>query len=461
MPNLTAQPDDIGFPCEPGESVLAAALRAGLPFTHACGGRARCSTCRIRVLEGDAAVPAPEGEEAALRERLKLAPDIRLACQFRPEEDIAFRRLVIDEIDVALANQLLRAEPARAGEQRDVSILFFDVADFTELSARFPPYDLLYMLNRFYTRADAILARHGGYFDKAVGDGFIAIFGMEGDARAPLHAVAAALELLAEVERAAILVRRLYGVPFDARIGLDHGEALIGSLGPAGAEHLTALGSVVNIASRVEQANKEAGSRLLVTDALHAHVAEHVTSPDYVRVRLRGTAERHTLHEVTELTEAGRRLLAGLPTPERETAPARRSWVRMIASEDLPEGGHAVIPGPKRDVVVARLEGRLVAFNNACPHMRLPFFGAPTPPGGPFPDVPPCSAIEPKGALRCRWHGSEFDLASGDATVWCARLGSDGLSPGMEFLGDVSKNHAPLEVYPCLERDGFVWAALD
>ncbi len=453
---LTSETDDLAFDCAAGESILEAALRAGLPMAHACSGRARCSTCRIWIMcEGAGAPPANEAE-TALKEKLALGPNIRLACQLRPTGPIAFRRLILDESDLAVANQLDRGKPAQAGELRNVAVMFFDVQNFTGISEKLPPYDVMFLLNKFLTRAGAILERYGGFFDKAIGDGFLAIFGARGRELGALRAVAAALEILAAVDRARPVVRKLYGVRFDARIGLHYGEALIGALGPAGDERLTVIGDVANIASRVEQANKTAGTRLLITEELYAETRDHVVSPDFVRIPIPGVEGRRTLYEVTRLNAAGERLMTEMGRRPISDLPGR-TWRRVLDAAELAEGDVKIAPQTRLDLALTRRDGRVYAFNNHCPHNRLPFFGLEVGPETGLPPTPPCSTFPAPGRVACRFHGSEFDLATGGIVTWCPRLAPDGTSPGIEVLGDLSKNEARLEVYQCREIDGAIW----
>lgn len=446
---LRSETDGVELLLEPGETVLAGAMRAGMPFASACNGRARCSTCRIQVLEGDADRPPETEEETALKARLGLGPQVRLACQFRPEGPLSFRRLVLD----LTAGARLGKPAPPPGELRQVAALFLDVAGFTAISEKLPPHDVLFLLNGFLTMADARLARHGGLFDKAVGDGFVALFGAEGEADAPLAAVAAALDILEDADRARRFMKSQYGVDFDVRIGIDCGEALIGGLGPAGREQVTVIGEVANTASRVEQANKEAGTRLLVTDAVMERIAGEAEAPEFMRMRLRGATGLRTLHAVSALTEAGRARLAAAERPRREGGV---TWARAAASAEVPEGGAKVLEGPDRDIVLARRDGRLHAFNNACPHLRLPLFGEPTPPEDPHP-IGPESPIDEEGRIICRWHASVFDLADGGVAAWCPVLLAGGRLPIMPWMGDVSKNRAPLEVFPCREEAGVIW----
>ncbi|MEE3100386.1 MAG: adenylate/guanylate cyclase domain-containing protein, partial [Pseudomonadota bacterium] len=444
---ITSETDGAAFDCAPDETVLQAARRAGLHIASACNGRARCSTCRLRVLDGDAAAGAETEAETALKARLRLGADIRLACQFRPESPISVRRLVRDDASHALATQLGRDGAGPGSELREVSVMNFDVAGFTGLTERLPPHDVLYLLNYFMTRAETVLAAHGGYFEKAVGDGFMALFGARGEPDAPLSAVAAALEIVDEIKRARHFMRAHYGVEFDARIGLEHGEALIGALGPAGMARVTALGEVANLAARVQEANKVAGTRLLVGETLFARVAGQVEAGDFVRLRLRGASGLRTLRAVTGLTPEGRARIEAARRPE---APGGRTWARLLDAADLPEGAVRIASLPDRDIALTRRGGRPIAFNNACPHLRFPLFGE-----AQAPDLPADSAIDDETlVLTCRWHGAAFDLLGGEVVAWCPLLSPEGRDLHWPILGDVSKNRARMTPIPCRERDG-------
>ena len=159
----------------------------------------------------------------------------------------------------------------------------------------------MYLLNRYFAQVGDVIEQNGGFIDNLIGDGLMAIFGVDDQPDAPLRAVNAALQTLATVDRLKPFFASMYGIDFDIRIGLNYGEAVIGTLGFAGHERLTAIGDVVNLASRVEAANKEAGTRLLISEALRDQIADKVEIGDFVRVRLRGTSERTSLFEIIRL----------------------------------------------------------------------------------------------------------------------------------------------------------------
>ena len=140
MTKATALPDRVDFDVAANETLLEAALRSGVPFAHACGGRAKCSTCRIWVLDGLEACPRRNPDEALMADRLRLADQIRLACQLRPQGELCFRRLVLDETDIMLTSQLGGSAATRSGESKHVAVFFSDIADFTSLAERLSPY---------------------------------------------------------------------------------------------------------------------------------------------------------------------------------------------------------------------------------------------------------------------------------------------------------------------------------
>ncbi len=456
MPSLRSLPDNITIDCAAGESVLEAARRAHLPIAHACGGKAKCSTCRIWILEGVEACPAKETLERELTARLGLSDDIRLACQLRPTGDVTFRRLVLDDTDLRIANQLLRSAASKSGEVKPVVLFFSDVAGFTSFSETLTPYDVMYLLNRYFAQVGEVIERNDGYIDKFVGDGLMAIFGVEGQPDAPIRSVNAALQTLAAVDRMKPFFASMYGITFDIRIGLHLGEAVIGSIGSPGHERLTAIGDAVNIASRVETANKEAGTRLLISEALYERVKDEVEMTDFVRVRLRGTSDRITLYEIARLRPESERALNSIA---RETVKlGGKTWHKAVRVDSLIEGEPKVLEFPGLYAVLLRKGEQIFAFNNACPHLKLPFFEqTPTASGR----KESGSRIDDNGVIECRWHESRFDLASGEIVSWCEALNDAGISSSMPMLGDISKNRAPLDLIPWREEAGHIWLALD
>jgi nitrite reductase/ring-hydroxylating ferredoxin subunit len=314
----------------------------------------------------------------------------------------------------------------------------------------------MYLLNRYFTQVGDVVERNDGYIDKFVGDGMMAIFGLRDQGDAPVRAVNAALQMLAAVDRLKPFFASMYGIEFDIRIGLHLGDAVIGSLGSFGHERLTAIGDAVNVASRIEAANKEAGTRLLISEALYQRVEDEVEMSDFVRVRLRGTSDRITLYEIRKLKDETERRLN--ESGRRETMQfAGKTWHKALPANELNDGDHKIIEFPDLYVALLRRGESVCAFNNACPHLKLPFFERTH---GSNSESMHESSVEEHGTLLCRWHHSGFDLVTGEIVRWCPALRPDGTSTGFEMLGDISKNRAPLRLIPCREEDGYIWVGL-
>ncbi|WP_281438318.1 adenylate/guanylate cyclase domain-containing protein [Rhizobium sp. 007] len=460
MTKVTALPDGVDFDVAADETLLEAALRSGVPFAHACGGRAKCSTCRVWVLDGLEACPGRNPDETLMADRLRLTDEVRLACQLRPEGELRVRRLVLDETDMIMTSQLCSSAGTRSGESKRVAVFFSDIADFTALSERLSPYDVMYLLNRYFAQVGDIIEQNGGFIDKILGDGLMAIFGVDDQPDAPIRSVNAALQTLATVDRLKPFFASMYGISFDIRIGLNYGEAVIGTLGFAGHERLTVIGDVVNLASRIEAANKDAGTRLLISEALRDQIADQVEVADFVRVRLRGTGERTSLFEIIRLKpEIDAKLNAKGP---RETIRhGGRNWVRAFAEDELQPHERRILDFEDYDIVVVRGSDSYCAFNNACPHLHLPLFERRSSAQVEKLKLPHMeSTITGDLGLVCRWHQSCFDLFTGEIRQW-AQLQQDGTAPGYEQSGDISKNREKLIVYPCRTQDGFVWIGLE
>ena len=147
---------------ESAETLLQVALRAGIPLAHACGGNARCSTCRVVILEGLDHCAARNDKEQKLADRLHFTKDIRLACQTTISNDVKLRRLVLDEADLQLTDQRsTEGVPTSAGEERRLAVLFSDIRGFTPFAEALPPYDVVHVLNRYFHDMGIVIDRNG------------------------------------------------------------------------------------------------------------------------------------------------------------------------------------------------------------------------------------------------------------------------------------------------------------
>jgi adenylate cyclase len=189
-------------------------------------------------------------------------------------------------VSPAVVNRLLNQDVELGGEVREVCVLFLDIQGFTSFAEKHRPVEVVEYLNGLFSVTTEIVNRHHGIVNKFLGDGFMAIFGAPiADATACRNAVAASLEI---VERVRAMSDAGDIEPTVVRIGLHAGEAVTGTVGSAERKEYTVIGDVVNLASRVEQLNKQFGSRLLVSDAVVEQLDGHraiVTPHGEVRVR--------------------------------------------------------------------------------------------------------------------------------------------------------------------------------
>jgi adenylate cyclase len=252
-----------------GFSVLEASRFARVPHASVCGGRGRCSTCRVRVLIPGPEVPPPSAAEQRVLQRVGAPPNIRLACQLRPVADLC----VIPLLPASAAAVDGYAQPAYlAGQERVIAVLFADLRTFTGIAEHKLPYDLVFLLNSYFAAVGEAIARAGGYVDKFIGDGVMALFGVESSAETGCRqAIAAAHAMVGEIE---VLNRDLaveLPVPLKIGVGIHSGPAVVGRMGYGSSIHLTAIGDTVNVASRLQDLTKEYACPLVISEQAAQH----------------------------------------------------------------------------------------------------------------------------------------------------------------------------------------------
>jgi adenylate cyclase len=307
--SIHIRPDNKEIVMRGSETVLAASLREGIPHAYACGGRARCSICRISVEEGlEFCTPRSKGERT-VAERLNFGPETRLACQTKIRGSVKVRRLVVDDDDVEFTRAIAEGpRPASLGQEKKLTILFADVRGFTALSERMSPYDVIYFLNRYFHHTSKVIESYGGYVDNYMGDGLMALFGHDDAPDAAFRAVGAALTMLEEVEKRSRHFEELYGVSVHIGVGIHHGNVVVGNIGAGDRQRMTVIGDAVNFASRIERANKKYGTELLISNDVYRCIGDRITVGRQIEhVVIEGKTGEHVLHEVKGLRTAGER----------------------------------------------------------------------------------------------------------------------------------------------------------
>lgn len=272
-----------------GFSVLEASRAHGIAHLSVCGGRARCSTCRVRVQGPDAHLPAPGHEERATLRRVQAPPGVRLACQLRPQGDIQVTPLFAPR----------QAHPAaHPGQERHVAILFVDLRRWSGIAEGQWPFDLAWMLDQYFAQVGAAVQDSGGMANQFIGDSVMAIFGLEADlATACQQAVQAAALIEQRMDAWSQTLNAQFGLALDFGMGLHAGRVALGRVGYEDTTTFTAVGEVVNTASRLQDHSKVVGARLVLSlqAARLAGVADVLGAPEQVQVRGR-TAPLQVLH---------------------------------------------------------------------------------------------------------------------------------------------------------------------
>jgi adenylate cyclase len=286
-------------------TILDASLDADIPHTHVCGGNARCSTCRVLILEGEEHCAPRTIAEQNLAEKLDFDPCVRLACQTELAGDgrISLRRLSLDAEDRALFHDQATGKIASRimGQEKEVAILFADIRGFTSLSEALLPYDVIYILNRYFQIVGQIIGRYGGKINVYMGDGFMALFGLECMEGAVEGAVRAGVEMLAAVEQLNPSLERLYNKRLRIGIGIHYGCTVIGTIGDLKSPTMTAIGDSVNLASRIESANKQLGTTFLISDAAYQLVKTQVVAGQCFHITIPGKSGQYCLYEILDV----------------------------------------------------------------------------------------------------------------------------------------------------------------
>ena len=247
-----------------GFTILEASRLAGIPHASVCGGRGRCSTCRVRVGRGLDALPAASAAELRVLRRVGASPDVRLACQTRPRADLAVTPLLSPSATAPAGEP----EPA-AGREQEVVVLFADLRGFTTVAERKLPYDVVFLLNRYFEAVGEAIRGAGGIANQFTGDGVMALFGAGEMADAAAgRALRAAADMVARLDALSATLADELPAPLRLGIGIHAGPAVVGRMGYGEALYLTAVGDTVHVAARLEQLTKEFGCELIISEAV-------------------------------------------------------------------------------------------------------------------------------------------------------------------------------------------------
>src|SRR5262245_14954009 len=283
---MVTYPDNVTIEAPKGMSVLEVSRMAQRAHMSVCGGRARCTTCRVQITSRAGELPEPNDLEAAALRRIGAPGTVRLACQLRPEVDLAVQPLLHPSI-VAATNLGASQE---FGEEQEITILFADIRGSTSLAETRLPYDVVFLLNSLFVDLAEAVEQSGGYYSNFTGDGLMALFGLDGKrAEGATAALRCALSMFRRLNSLNERLTAALETPLAIGIGIHTGDAIVGRMGPPKTPILSAVGDSVNTASRLERQSKDLDVPL-VASAETVRAAGLQFSTTLTHVSLRGRA---------------------------------------------------------------------------------------------------------------------------------------------------------------------------
>jgi len=201
-----------------------------------------------------------------------------------------------------VAEKLLESgEDALGGQTQEATVLFSDIRSFTTIAEQIGPQDTVTMLNEYFSIMVDIIFRHGGILDKYIGDAIMAVFGVPfKTADDPDHAVTAAVEMMRALKEFNRKRRREGQNPLDIGIGLNTDEILSGNIGSMKRMDYTVIGDGVNLASRLEGANKYYGTNILVSEFTFSHLKQKYIAREVDQIRVKGKTKPVGVYEILD-----------------------------------------------------------------------------------------------------------------------------------------------------------------
>lgn len=442
MAKITFLPDNVQCESPSNVTLLEVAKRNNIPHVAACGGEGKCTTCRLLILEGIENCSKETDKEKVLIEKAHTTKGFRLACQTSISGDITARRLVLDSDDIK------HMSFDRQGKSKKIAILFSDIRGFTPFSEKLTPYDVVFILNRYFKRMVQVVEQNNGRVDNYIGDGMVAIFGIENQKSPAEYAVKSALEMCDQMDEMKPYLKTMYGKDFDIGVGVHWGNAVVGDIGAGESKRLTAIGDAMNFASRVESANKEFKSRVLISDEVYQEIKPSLIIKDFMRTTIKGIEGRVTLHEVDQIHLSGERE----KIKQNQKVEDGLNWNKCGKIESFDSSSQQIFKINRESILIAKVEEEFHAMNDKCPHMNLSMKGG---------------EFDPKTrTVNCAWHNTTFCYKTGEVREWLALSKTEKLMTKM-FLksnkqaeGVLDIEPLNIDIYPTQVIDGYVWVGM-
>jgi adenylate cyclase len=249
-----------------GTSVLEASRMHHIPHPSACGGRGRCSTCRVHILSGASDLPEPFGVEGRLLDRIGASANVRLACQIRPTHDVGLRILM-----PVLGEQRVREEDEQQIQEwaleQEATVLCLDLRAFNMLTRASQPYEIAVLINRFSSEMTQAVEHRGGRVDQMHGHGLLAVFDTPAGSASARNALHAARDMARVIDLLNAEIAGALPIPIRAGVGIHTGPVVLTRVGAdVASSSLRAFGGTITIAARLEAATKDMLADFVVSE---------------------------------------------------------------------------------------------------------------------------------------------------------------------------------------------------
>ena len=292
-----------------GASVLQVSRRAGIQHASVCGGRGRCSTCRVRIVRGLELLPTSSEAERRVLRRVGAPPNVRLACQLRPTHDLSVVPLLPAR---AQASEGFAQAGYLAGQEREIAVLFADLRGFTRISEHKLPYDVVFLLNRYFEVVGDAIERAGGIANQFTGDGVMALFGVQSNPQtASRQALVAAAAMVQGLAGLSLSLAEELDAPLRLGLGIHTGPAVVGRMGRGVASYLTAVGDTVHVASRLQDLTKEYQCQMVISEQLAAYAGLDVSPFPRHELTVRNRGEPIVIRVVEDVRAVEAQTLTG------------------------------------------------------------------------------------------------------------------------------------------------------
>jgi adenylate cyclase len=281
----------------PGATLLETSRAGNIPHASVCGGRGRCSTCRVLIFGSDpGSLDPPAAVESRILKKLDLPPNVRLACQVKPKGNVSCEPLLPPDVS---SEEALAPGRYMHGQELNIAVMFADLRGFTKLSESKLPFDVVFMLNQYFQSMGHAIEDAGGKVDKFIGDGIMALFGSrEESGNTSDQALAAARAMSEKLIQMNEQLKNDLDSPLKLGIGIHKGPAIVGTMGYGEATQITAIGDTVNTASRIESLTKDFDVQLLVSSDIEQTASIKINQFEQIEVSVRGRANTLSVRKI-------------------------------------------------------------------------------------------------------------------------------------------------------------------